>query len=223
MNIHFNYNKNIKKILETRLDTKEKIWEIILEVSKLILVGNLVKPENAEGTFTINPDKRRIYFSQILNSDEVKHFSFQYPFRIKKEEDVYVLRTYSQDTDIQSAHVQVILSLISKGVLSEARGKYGIQLEFCSLVENTLNELYLSRSLVEDLDDILLELFLFEPSYIRYDEDLKNENGRIHPLNHFDIFYSQQTTFKLGIENRYNFDAFLEFLCNEEECFYISR
>lgn len=224
MVLEFFYNKKIKRLINSRVDSKEKIWKIILETSKLILTGNLVSKKNAEGKLIIDTEFRRIFFSQKLPSAENKHFSFQFPFKIEQNANNYTLKTFSQATDIQSAHIQVILSLLDKGILSESRGVYGIQLEFCELVENTLEELFLSKKLVEDLDDILLELFLFEPSYIRFDEDKKNANGKIHPLFHFDIFYSQQTTLKLGLSKLYDLDYFVKFLCEKEkECSFISE
>lgn len=222
MILEFNYNKKISNLINSRIDSKEKLWEIILESSKLILVGNLVNAETAEGKFTIDTSYRRIFFSQKLDNGESKHFSFQFPFQVEMSEGVHYIKTYSQETDIQSAHIQVVLTLLGKGVLSETRGIYGIQLEFCELIENTLEELYLSKRLTEDLDDILLELFLFEPSYIRFDEDGKNVNGKVHPLFHFDIFYSQQTTLKLGLNKMCDLNGFVSLLCNrEKDCSYI--
>lgn len=223
MILNFYYNKRISSLINSRIDSKEHLWKIILESCKLILVGDLVSSEKSSGELTIDTENRRIFFSQKSTNDEIKHFSFQFPFKIEDKNDYYTLKTYSQDTEILNAHIQVIQTLLDRGILSESRGIYGIQLEFCELIENTLNDLFLPKKITEDLDDILLELFLFEPSYIRFDEDQKNCNGKIHPLFHFDIFYSQQTTLKLGLNKLFEFDNFFLFLSkNESECFYIS-
>lgn len=224
MILKFNYNKKISNLINTRIDSKEQLWRIVLECSKLILIGNYVNLEIAEGSLVIDTEHRRIFFSQESIEGEMRHFSFQFPFKIVEADGFYSLRTYSQETDIQSAHIQVMLSLLDKGILSERRGFYGLQLEFCALIEDTLEDLFLSKSLTKDLDDILLELFLFEPSYIRFDEDSTNEFGKVHPLFHFDVFYSQQTTFKLGLKKICGLNNFMTFLCDKEtNCFYLSE
>jgi hypothetical protein len=68
---------------------------------------------------------------------------------------------------------------------------------------------------------LLEEILQFEPTYIRYDNDPENENGKLHPLHHLDINYSSYGTYKLGLDNAVA-DGYLEDMLNiETECFYI--
>lgn len=193
-----------------------------METSKLILIGNIVSEESSLGILRIDTESKRIFFSQETEEGELKHFSFQFPFKIEKIEERLFLRTCSIGIEIQNAHLQVILSLVNKGILSSHRGVYGIQLEFSELIEDTLSELSLPKSLSEDLSDILLELFLFEPGYIRFDEDKKNADGARHPHYHFDIFYSQMTSLKIGSSKLLSNNDFMDFICRRENnCYYI--
>lgn len=51
---------------------------------------------------------------------------------------------------------------------------------------------------VYHLKRVLTTMILFEEGYFRFDHDPDSENGRVHPLNHFDFFYSNSSTFKIG-------------------------
>ena len=44
----------------------------------------------------------------------------------------------------------------------------------------------------------ILDLMMCEDGYIRYDHDQQQENGRRHPLYHFDIGYETASTYKIG-------------------------
>ncbi len=65
----------------------------------------------------------------------------------------------------------------------------------------------------------LRELLLMEDGYVRYDYDkatylIFKEKGEEHkhPLNHYDLFYSSNATFKIGLEERLSEDEFIDFL-----------
>ena len=64
---------------------------------------------------------------------------------------------------------------------------------------------------------------LFEEGYIRYDHDEINENGLLHPLFHYDIFYSSNTTFKIGLKTSINCDHFIDLLQVESNCHFLNE
>jgi len=72
---------------------------------------------------------------------------------------------------------------------------------------------------------LLKELFMMEDGYIRYDYDNETyqkfkENGeeKKHPLNHYDVFYSSNTTFKIGLNKSITEDDFIDFLNINTNC-----
>lgn len=70
-------------------------------------------------------------------------------------------------------------------------------------------DLYIESGINDSVGIFLVEeIFQFEPSYIRYDCDPNNVNGKIHPLHHIDVNYSQNSTYKLGLENAISNDYF---------------
>ena len=70
--------------------------------------------------------------------------------------------------------------------------------------------------------EIFLDLLVFEPAYIRFDEDAKRQDGDIHPLYHFDIFYSNAPSLKIGSKAKIDFDEFNRMLeKNGQSCKYL--
>ena len=75
---------------------------------------------------------------------------------------------------------------------------------------------------VTDSDkELYTQLCTIEPGYLRFDYDEKNKNGRLHPLNHLDLNYSSDSTYKIGIYEHLSREGFLRFLNNDEERFYL--
>ena len=66
------------------------------------------------------------------------------------------------------------------------------------------------------------ELMMFEEGYVRYDHDARNKNGLLHPLNHCDVFYSSNATFKIGLEKRISLEVFMDLLNLETNCQFLS-
>ena len=70
---------------------------------------------------------------------------------------------------------------------------------------------------------VIRHLWQFEPGYIRYDYDDNAErvDVEMHPLNHLDICYSGNTTFKLGLEQRIDQSVMKVILDINERSYYI--
>ncbi|ACL22018.1 hypothetical protein Dhaf_4008 [Desulfitobacterium hafniense DCB-2] len=220
--IEFNINQKIFDLIRRRIKTKSQLIELLIEVSSLIIV-NIPLRDNGFGKISINLDNMKRCFFSIQNSDSYicKHFTFNFPFRISEENGIYQLETFNGGIMIKSSHIAILRSICSNGAFDERECRHGLLLDFSQLIELTLIDLNLDiKSYERDLNQILMELFTFEPSYIRYDYDEKNEDGKIHPLNHLDIFYSQSTSFKLGCE-RLELKEFMDILNTGTECSYI--
>lgn len=70
---------------------------------------------------------------------------------------------------------------------------------------------------------VIEEIFRHEPGYVRYDVDPKNENGKLHPLIHFDFNYSQYSTFKLGSTKAVTENDFENMLNVKTDCYQIIK
>ncbi len=61
-----------------------------------------------------------------------------------------------------------------------------------------------------------------EDGYIRYDYDLKNKNGKKHPLYHLDINYSSGVTYKVGLRHAVSDSEFQDILDVKTDCAYLN-
>ncbi|MCM1363191.1 MAG: hypothetical protein NC235_15065, partial [Clostridiales bacterium] len=68
---------------------------------------------------------------------------------------------------------------------------------------------------------LITVLLSYEVGYIRYDYDDVHENGKLHPLNHFDVNYSTNTTYKIGANKKLDIELFLKLLDITSECLYL--
>lgn len=66
---------------------------------------------------------------------------------------------------------------------------------------------------------VLKHLLTYELGYIRYDDDLEGfqqasntGSSKCHPRYHYDVNYSQQAAFKIGLDKQLTPDKFVEFL-----------
>lgn len=60
--------------------------------------------------------------------------------------------------------------------------------------------------------DAISSLLLSDHRYFRFDDDLANANGKIHPRYHFDFFCNNSTNVKIGTNIRINDGFFLDLL-----------
>lgn len=185
-----------------------------MKTLKLMIVNENFSNESSGGEIILMVSKmsRLFYFSK----DKHKHFSLNFPFRIREEDSGLIYYSY-HISDIDSRVTSAVL-----GVLSEIeRFDANCVLEFAELIEEF-------TGLIEEFDQesfwpFLRELFLHEDGYIRYDYDEKHENSQTHPLYHLDICYSPGNTFKFGLRKEIGEDYFIDILNTETNCTYLEK
>ena len=225
MILKIKYNERIMNIIHSRLKTKVDMIELVVEISKFLLIKSKLGACTS-GSLYIDSESRRIFISQPNpKTGESRHFSFQFPFRVdnsKFDTEQIILSTYSQDLIIQSSHLQVLKSLMNESIFTQNRNRYGLHFDLSVLIEEKLKELDLPIFFLGEINDLLLDLLLFEPSYIRFDHHSDKANGKTHPLYHFDVFYSQQTTFKVGFDSLLPYSKFRTMMDRtEKECLFL--
>lgn len=133
------------------------------------------------------------------------------------------MSTYNQDIKIDSSHLQVLKSLLEESIFTHNRGTYGLHQYLSLLIDEKIKELNLQYiDYANQIEELLLDLLMFEPSYIRFDHHSDKANGKIHPMYHFDVFYSQQTTVKLGFDSLLPYENFITMMDRtEKECLFL--
>lgn len=231
--IKINYNSVVDDLVRSALTEKTDFMRIILEISKIILMNNSIPDEKKSGTCYINNQNNRIFFSQINGENNIeKHFSFHFPFKvIQKEEQGYkynLIRLVITDVYIQLDTISFILFLLNMGVFGKDSRLHNLFIDLPQLIGDDINTQKVSDEQMYDINEVIHELLMFEPSYLRFELDEvhdKTDDPDVHPLHHFDIFYTDRTTFKLGVNKMCKFDDFCNILDNytlDKKCKYIS-
>ncbi|MCE6989541.1 hypothetical protein [Dyadobacter sp. CY323] len=182
-------------------DKIDYAWVVVHSAQLLLLDMKLDFASNSSMKLVIN-DMSRLFFYK-----ESKFYSISFPFKILFGEFEAEITTYfGTKVDNQSVSSAIAILRNEKFKLNPSPVNFWIDTS-----DEELPGLWL-----------LEEIFLFEPGYIRYDIDPKNENGRLHPLHHLDINYSSYGTYKLGL-NKEILDSHFEDILNiATECSFLA-
>jgi len=136
-----------------------------------------------------------------------KYFSVAFPFTVVNDGgEVAKITTYSGKI-LDFGNISAVISILDSD--------YFIR-------HPSLIDFPIEPKSIEELGIYFLEeIMQFEPSYIRYDNDESNQNGRLHPLNHLDINYSQYGTYKLGLRNGINVEYFEDLQNTNTDCSFV--
>ena len=126
--------------------------------------------------------------NRIFIAGENRLFSLNFPFKIYYEDAIYSVFTKS-GIQLDSKNTSDIISLFSNPYFLNINpdSSFDTVIDVCANDSSSWN--------------IFKDTLLSEAGYIRFDHDSTNENGTLHPLNHFDICYSTEATYKIGINS----------------------
>lgn len=218
------YSFNLSKVIydkvfpQYRLKTKVHIIEVLMEVTRFILLQNdpdfIVADSDSKGKAVLYVDK----MSRLFFFSENKYYSIVFPFHALKKDDKYTI-VFQSNMDVTSQLISKVLSTIKCD-----KFKTQCSLEFIEPICDAENDCG------ENFWELLRELLLMEDGYIRYDLDKDNYEKAVkkgeehkHPLNHYDIFYSSNATFKIGLLDTINNDSLIDLLNVESDCKYLTK
>ena len=139
---------------------------------------------------------------------ENKYFSIKFPFQIKIEEKE--IKFYINNIELNS----IILSAIRYAFLNISNNILDI---LCQIEEEY------EQINIDEIEEIIIAMLLLDDGYLRYDHDAKNENGKLHPLDHLDIFYTNNSV-KLGLRGRLSQKNFVKIISKKyDECCYLEN
>jgi len=203
-------SRDTKIFIDKPIRRKEDIIYLLMESVKLILVNNTYKEEILEpfGKMILIKSKmsRLFYFS----TSGKKYFSINFPFNVI-EGDNELLFSSKYIDEIDNKICSDILSLLSCNQGNES-----------TCITDILEPLTDDNDYNEDIGTLVKELLFMEDGYIRYDYDFEHQNGDLHPLNHFDLCYSNKVNFKIGLNNKIDYEFFIDLLKLETDCKYIN-
>lgn len=182
---------------------------LLMHVIKLILVHDKKSPPDpVAGEIRLIVSK----MSRIFLLFKEKYISFRLPFTLIEKPDGSISFRSAYIEEIDSQVTSQIIACLKDNKLDESTDV----LEWADQISDT--EVY-SPGFWPTLRDLLLS----EDGYLRYECDSEHQNGRLHPLHHYDIFYSNHVTFKVGLETSINSRTMIDLLERETDCHFFQK
>ncbi|MCQ3024743.1 hypothetical protein NLO74_01770 [Pseudomonas tremae] len=128
------------------------------------------------------------------------YFSMTIPFQIVDDGS----RVYFNYDLIAEEVSGIFISILRNAILTCQGGVHSHEEIICSLVDS------FGLSVTEAIPyyDAFATLLMDDHGYFRFDDDPKNENGNIHPRYHFDFFFKNTSSIKIGLDAPVNIECF---------------
>lgn len=177
---------------------------LVLAARKLLLGPDIKSKGETSSMKLVVGNISRLFFYK-----DNKYFSIAFPFTTAANDQIVTEITTYSGRIIDFKSISAVISILNNEQF---------------ILNPSLIDFFIEPTGIES-DGILLleEIFLFEPSYMRYDYDPSQENGKYHPLHHLDINYSQYSTFKIGFSKSITRNYFEDIHDTDTECSYISQ
>ncbi len=201
----FKISKMFLDVFFRPIRNKSEVIEVLMEAIRYMLINSNISEENSKGKIILKVDK----MSRLFFFTQNKYFSIVFPFFAGEIDNKYFF-SFKNQIDIDIRLISQVISIIKCDEF-----KANCSLDFVAPICDYEEECD------ENFWIFLRELLLMEDGYIRYDYDEEHKNGNLHPLNHYDIFYSSNATFKIGLDDKLREDIFIDLLNINSDCKYL--
>lgn len=223
INISEFHSSGLFKPIRTRMD----VILLVLKTMEITLTTSIEKDTGYKLVFKKN--KKGHYRAFYIS--ENKTFSIYFPFLINQLMDSTLSFQYSTFQNIKNLEylnidlqkISFIIEWVNK--INNLEGLLFDNLFEIIYPEDDQDEatLYLDKAEKDYCIEILFFLLQYDEGYLRYENDIKNENGRKHPRYHFDIFFEEKSSFKIGLENAIPYSDFELFLDNDLDRWFVNK
>ena len=162
---------------------KRDVIGLLMRSIKMMSIGINEPTDTAAATVVLIVSK----MSRLFFISPKRIFSINFPFFVMEESGGLRFRSHAHK-NIDSKATSDILALLENEELLNS-------FEILRFAEPILD----ACAADEHIWSLFRELLLVEDGYIRYDHDEERADGHRHPLHHLDVFYSNGSTFKLGL------------------------
>lgn len=197
-----------------RIKNKAHIIELLMEATRYMLINPTIAADKIVGKIVLYVDKmNRLFFFT-----ENKYFSISFPFLVHELDEEKKNRfSFQNIIEVDSRLIGQVIQIIKCDEFKE-KCSLDFVAPICDYEKNCDKNFWI----------FLRELLLMEDGYIRYDYDKKiydefNKRGEgdLHPLNHYDLFYSNSATFKIGLKSKVGIDEFIDLVNVKTNCNYL--
>lgn len=181
--------------------------EILLSAVKIMMNPTHIPREHVASELILHVNKMsRLFFSQPK-----KIFSVNFPFVATLQQDQSL--TFSSHAHPKIDHKATSIAL---GLLTELRRPGISALDLAAHVDE-------AAAIDPHAWELLLDILTVEDGYVRYDNDIERADGNRHPQHHIDVFYSNRTTFKLGLSAAGSDENLIDMLDIYTDCHFVTR
>lgn len=173
--------KNLKPV-RSALDNLHNVLELV----------NIINFQNYSKEETENDFDIAIFsgnYSRSLIKKDSGFFSMHIPFSVIEEEN----RIKFQSKELGEFLDGRLISIFKNAISSSAQG-----ICYEDILFSISNDFMMSKNNASIYVDEFFSLLSQDHGYLRFDDDEKNENGEIHPRYHFDFFYTNSSSVKIG-------------------------
>ncbi|MBB3656830.1 hypothetical protein FHX15_002058 [Rhizobium sp. BK650] len=187
--------------------SKEDIIKIWMRSIKIMTAYVEPEAELVAGFMRLHVDQ----MSRLFFIDENKVFSVNFPFFTQIAEDEIRFSSLSSGCVDNKITSEVLSLITTHNILS------------ISDIYVFLDPISASLEVDSSMWGLFKYLMICDDGYLRFDHDIARENGKLHPKNHIDVFYSNATTFKIGLEDRMSLGDFTDMLDTGTDCHFLRR
>ncbi|RJF32072.1 hypothetical protein D4741_20080 [Pseudoalteromonas gelatinilytica] len=199
------------RILKNAFREKKDIIKALLASIALLTYGNTTDRPSKD-YLVLRIDKMKRLF--IVESNRITSFNF--PFGIEERQQENSLFVYDPITDLalEGVNLAILRSIFVD--LMEDESSYSL-IDLDSDIEKIMDS-FDKHHEKDRLWSVMKHLIECETGYLRFDYDPEREDGLLHPLNHLDINYSNEVTYKLGLNSRKSVDELIDILDINTNC-----
>lgn len=138
-------------------------------------------------------------YSRALVRKSDGFFTMSMPFQIVDDGRLYF--TYDEfELEVDGR----LISVLRNAITTAKAGGNSHEEVICSLVDSFGVEVHEATNYY----DAFAALAMGDHGYFRFDDDPKNQNGAIHPRFHFDFFFKDSTSVKIGTDGHIDIECF---------------
>lgn len=212
----FELNDSLYEYALLPIRNKHDLLQLLARtIKELILTPVSISSQNNESRkLVVYVDK----MSRLLFCVKDKIFTFQFPLqiRIDPESDNQITVLYAGYFEIDTIVSSLLIAIFSQEDIFTG--------SLDNINDKVLQEVFENEWEGIDWDDLcelIKDLMLFEPGYLRYDHDVEHANGALHPEHHLDFFFSSNSTMKLGLPGMVDSEWMLDMLNILTDCKFI--
>jgi len=220
---HYEYeiDANLKCVVYDALRKKRDLLRLLIYTVKSIIEQELGKKEGIsskieeDNKIVIHVSKMNRLFYCLKN----KIFSFQMPFTINVSETDSITLSFNGRLVIDSYISSLLITVFEEEELFS-----GSIADIYDRIADIIHNNYEDSTFDEEVFwELISHLMLYEPGYIRYDDDIDVDRTDPikHPRYHLDINYESTATYKIGLSSSINCDRLRILMDITEKCVYI--